>query len=305
MESQGKGEEEIPALLMESSEIGANGAERIKAVMGSEAAGYFLFDLGHAYRLLGDVVREKDVVIGHETPNIVGMNAQVVDEIECLALAGTATLAGRQNSRVGRFTLVEDAGMSRSIVANALGTQRAADGCHFLMRREQQIDQRLSPSLLHLLNHVGQFAQVMSITQAMRTVQITVRPPTIVDQRAGERAQKAESVKGFLAPVRVRAHPGQRCRGQHMQPANLAGNTHAGLVGMRDGHDFQRLAHGHHRRLKQRRGFFLDRQDCGLGQRQGTRHDVPCCRRTAPEVLGVRWLRDEGVECRTPAVSRQ
>lgn len=75
MESQGQGMKEIGALLVERSEIGANGAEGVEAGLSAEAAGDFLFDLGHANRLLGDIVGERDLVIGHEAPNIIGMEA--------------------------------------------------------------------------------------------------------------------------------------------------------------------------------------------------------------------------------------
>ena len=92
---------EIGALFVESSEIGSNGAEGIETRLGTEAAGDLLFDLGHAHRLLGDVVGERDVVIGREAPDIVGMDAQAVDEIDRLALFGSAAFAGHRCTRVG------------------------------------------------------------------------------------------------------------------------------------------------------------------------------------------------------------
>ena len=110
---------EIGALLMESSQIGADGAKGIETCLGAEAAGDFLFDLGHADRLLGDVVGERDVVIDREAPDIVGMNAQAVDEIERLALSGSAAFAGGWSARVGGFTRGENPGMGGSEIPDA------------------------------------------------------------------------------------------------------------------------------------------------------------------------------------------
>lgn len=72
MECQSKSVGEIVAMLVQGSEIGANGAKGIETEWGTEAAGDFLFHLGHAHILLGDIVGEGNTVIGHETPDIVG-----------------------------------------------------------------------------------------------------------------------------------------------------------------------------------------------------------------------------------------
>jgi hypothetical protein len=57
--------------------------------------------LRHAHGLLGDIMGEGNAVIGHEPPDIVGLDAQAVDEIERLALFRFAALAGRRRARVG------------------------------------------------------------------------------------------------------------------------------------------------------------------------------------------------------------
>ena len=86
---------------MHGGEVGANGAEGIGALPGSEAAGYFLFDLGHAYGLLGKIVGERDIVVGSETPDIVGAGAQAREEVCRLALRCSPTFSGSRSQRVG------------------------------------------------------------------------------------------------------------------------------------------------------------------------------------------------------------
>ena len=92
MESQGKGMEEIGTLLVHGREVGAEGTERIGAVLGSEAAGDFLFDLGHANGLFGDIIGERDIVVGGEAPDIVGVVAQAEQEVCRLALSRSCLL---------------------------------------------------------------------------------------------------------------------------------------------------------------------------------------------------------------------
>ena len=52
---------------------------------GAEAAGDFLFDLGHTHRLLAEVVGDGNPGIGHKAPDILGVEAaQAVDETDRL-----------------------------------------------------------------------------------------------------------------------------------------------------------------------------------------------------------------------------
>ena len=111
---------EIVALLVERGEIGADRAEGFEAGCGTEAAGDFLFDLGHAHGLLGNIVGERDTVIGRESPDIIGMDAQAVDEIERLALFGFPALSGRRRARVGGFSVGQYSGINGAVVRDAL-----------------------------------------------------------------------------------------------------------------------------------------------------------------------------------------
>ncbi len=63
LEDEGKGEEDVVALFVHSGEIGTDDAQCIETLLGAIAAGDFLFNLGHAHGLLGDVVGERDAVI--------------------------------------------------------------------------------------------------------------------------------------------------------------------------------------------------------------------------------------------------
>ena len=268
LEGQGKCVEQIVALLVQGREIGTNGAEGFEAGCGAEAARDFLFDLGHAHIALGDIVGEGNTVIGHETPDIVGMDAQAVEQIERLALLGSAALAGRRSARVGGFSVGNNPGMGTAIVRDAIFRQRPADRRHLTMRLDQQIDQALCPDLTHLLEDVGQFAQVVSIAQAVRATQIAVRLPAIVNQRTRKCGENTEGIEGLSAPVHVSADPGQRGGGQDMQPAERACHAHTGLVGMGDGNRFERLTHRQYDGSQKRSGFLMDRQHRGIGHRQ-------------------------------------
>jgi len=63
LKGQSEGMKEIGALFVQGGEVGTDGAEGVGTVLGSESAGDFLFDLGHANVLLGKVIGEGDVVI--------------------------------------------------------------------------------------------------------------------------------------------------------------------------------------------------------------------------------------------------
>ena len=105
---------EIGALLVHGGEIGTDGAEGIGAVFSAEAAGNFLLDLGHADRLLGQVIGERHIVIGHEAPDVVGMGAQTPQEIGCLTLPHAATFAQRRRARIDSIPFGQQVGIGRA-----------------------------------------------------------------------------------------------------------------------------------------------------------------------------------------------
>ena len=81
MESQGEGVKEMVALLVHCCRVGGDSAKGIGAVLGSEAAGDFLFYRRHANSLLGEVIGEGDAVIGSEAPDPLGIGPQAEQEI--------------------------------------------------------------------------------------------------------------------------------------------------------------------------------------------------------------------------------
>ena len=93
MESQGEGVKVVMALLVHRCQVGADSAKGIGALLGSEAAGYFLFDLRHAHRLLGEVIRKGDVGVGSEAPDIIGIGAQTPEEVGRLALSRSSAFS--------------------------------------------------------------------------------------------------------------------------------------------------------------------------------------------------------------------
>lgn len=268
LESQGERVEEIVALFVQGREIGTDGAEGFETCRSTEAAGDFLFDFGHAHRLLRNVIGKGDTVIGHETQDIIGMLAQPVDEVERLALFGSTALAGRRRARVVRFPAGEHSGVGGSVVRDALFRQRPAGRSNFVAGLDQQVDHAPGPGLAQLLEDVGQLAQVVGVAQAVRATQIAVRLPAVVDQRAGEHGQDTEGIEGFFTPVRVAAEPGQRGGRHGVQPVGRACHAHPGLVGVGDGGGFERLADGGHRRRQTHGSFLIDRQHGGIRYRQ-------------------------------------
>jgi len=268
LESQGECVEEIGLLLVHGGEIGADRTEGIGPLLGSEAARDSLFDLGHANGLLGEVVGERDVVVGREAPDVVGIDPQSPEEVCRFALSGSATFSGAWGERIERFAFREDSVIAKSVVGEARGWQRVASLIDLLAGGAEQVNLLLSPSLAQLLEDVGQFAQMMGIAQAMLAEQFAVRLPAVVNQRTHETGQDRQRVKGFLAPLGVARHPGQHRRGQNMHPVQRPCNPQAGFVSMRDGCRLDRLADRCHGRLKPVLGFFAGGEHRGLGHRQ-------------------------------------
>ncbi|MCW5321951.1 hypothetical protein D5039_12555 [Verminephrobacter aporrectodeae subsp. tuberculatae] len=66
---------QLGSLLVQRRQVRADDAVDIRPIACSEAPGNLLLDLGHAHSLLGHVVRERHVRVGHETPNVIAVIA--------------------------------------------------------------------------------------------------------------------------------------------------------------------------------------------------------------------------------------
>jgi len=90
LEGQGEGLKEVGVLLVQGGEVGTDGAEGIGAVLGSESAGDFLFDLRHTDGLFGQVIGKGDTVVKSKAPDVIRIGAQSPDQVGGLALFGPA-----------------------------------------------------------------------------------------------------------------------------------------------------------------------------------------------------------------------
>jgi len=164
---------------------------------------------------------------------------------------------------------------------------------------DQQLDQAIGPGLPHLLEDIGQFAQVMGIAQSMGTRQIPVGLPAVVNQGADELGKDAEGIECPLAPIGMTAHPGQPAGGQDMQPVERPRDVHPRFVGMDDRKGLERLTDRRHRRLQSPPGLCMDRQHRGIRQRQSKQVAHQLTRAGHRHHVLMRQLHDSGLQART------
>ena len=65
--------EQTLSLFMQRGKVGTNHAECLSTILSAKAPRYFLLNLGHAHRLLSDVVGKRYILIRHEPPYVVGI----------------------------------------------------------------------------------------------------------------------------------------------------------------------------------------------------------------------------------------
>ncbi len=233
-------------------EVRTEGAEIIGTVLGSEAAGDFLFHLGHAHGLIGKIIREGDVGIGSESPDIVGVGAQVQEQIGRLTLSCPTAFAGFFDERIGRFTGGKDFRITGAKVGAPFRRQRAADRIHLVAGGSQQVDHLAGPSLFIFLEDVGQFA---------------IRFPAVVDQRSQETRENGLVIERLFAPLDVTRDPGQRLRSKNVHPVQRTGHAHSRLIRVGDRSRLNRVTHGVDRGLQANPGVFAGGQHRRLGHR--------------------------------------
>jgi hypothetical protein len=81
LEGHGQGAIGIDGLLAQGGEVGADGGGGLRPVLGAEAAGNLLLELGHTDVALGLVVIERDIQVGEEAQNRLAVIAQSPDQI--------------------------------------------------------------------------------------------------------------------------------------------------------------------------------------------------------------------------------
>ena len=222
-------------LLLQGGEVGADGAEGLCAFSGAEASGDLVLDLGHADRLFGKVVTERNAWIGREAQDIVGMITQSSVEIERYALRRAPASAAGGFLWIGSGRFSKDRLVVGADRLDAQSRQRLAMGGHrFMVGTDQQIDHALGPRLSAFLMDEGQFTQMMGVAQRMGAGQFPIRGPAVMNQRSLEPIQQTEVLKRRLAALGMQTQPGQGVGHRGVQPVELARHPQTGLVGARD-----------------------------------------------------------------------
>ena len=96
------------SLFVHGIEIGANGAEILRAVERAKAAGDFLLDLGHSDGALAEIVGKRHAQIGHETQHLCGVFAHAVQQAERHRLFDpTAALVVSDGMRITGLSIMQ------------------------------------------------------------------------------------------------------------------------------------------------------------------------------------------------------
>ena len=83
--------EDIAALFTQCGEVGADGAEGLGTVDGTETPGGFLLEFGHTDIAFGLVIVEGHTRVGEKAQDLVGVLAQTQEKIERGGLLDPAT----------------------------------------------------------------------------------------------------------------------------------------------------------------------------------------------------------------------
>lgn len=124
--------EGIGSLLVHGGEVGADNAEGVGPVLGSEGTGDFLFDLGHANGLFGQMIGERDMVVSGESPDIVGVEAQAQEQVGCLALSCPAAFARFPGERIDGITGRKDLVITCAVIGDPICRQRTTVIVHLM-----------------------------------------------------------------------------------------------------------------------------------------------------------------------------
>ena len=114
MEGRDEGLKDVGPLFDQGGAVGADDAVVIAASGGAKAARDLLLDLWHAHRLLGQIVGEGHIGLGHETPDLIAVGHQAPDQVGGGALFDSAALARGCCDGVLRLCVRQDGDLSRN-----------------------------------------------------------------------------------------------------------------------------------------------------------------------------------------------
>ena len=176
------------SLFVHGIEIGANGAEILRAVERAKAAGDFLLDLGHSDGALAEIVGKRHAQIGHETQHLCGMFAHAAQQIERLRLFDpAAAFVVSKGMRISSMSVEQNClvvgedppYLPRTERRSVVLSRRLAT----FMGSGQQPHHAFGPTLPTGFVQERQFAQQVCIAQGVLAVQLPIRSPAIVHQR--------------------------------------------------------------------------------------------------------------------------
>ena len=235
----GEGLQKILAVLHRGGDGGADLGEPTGTRKGAKAAGDLLLDLEHAKVAFGQVVGEGDTEIDHEGKDAFLVELQPGKKVLDLGFLGPSP-ALRSGFGKGIFRPFSGdqfvvAGLQEDEFfggENGLALPVTIGGGEDILEKESE---GTGPGLPQHLLHEHEFPTEMGVAQTMGDVEGKVRGPAVVKETSPEAGEKVEFGKGDSSPVRMDPVPGQRGRGEDMEPGERTLDPDSGLVRMGEG----------------------------------------------------------------------
>ncbi len=239
-ESQAQDLEQIMPLLVHGIEIGADGAEILRADERAKAAGDFLLHLGHTDGALAQIVGKWHTQVCHETQHLGSMFVQTAQQIEGQGLLDpAAALIPPFRPGIAGLSLLQDRLVAHKNPPYLPRAQRRSLilSCRLtaVTRGDQQRDHALRPALAGRFAQERQFAQQVRIAQGMLAVQLPIRFPAVMHQCCHALGQEPVLCNGEHAALGMHPIPGQGFAGHRMQPMQSRGHPQARFIGVRPG----------------------------------------------------------------------
>ena len=250
----GEGVEKILAVLHRGGDVGANLGEPTGTRKGAKAAGDFLLDLEHAKVAFGQVVGEGDTEVDHEGEDALLVEFQPGEKVLGLGFLGPSP-AFRTGFGTGIFRpspgdQIVVAGLQEDEFfggENGLALPVTIGGGEDVLEKESE---GTGPGLPQHLLHEHEFPTEMGVAQTMGDVEGEVGSPAVVNEPPPEAGEEVELGEGDSSPVRMDPVPGQRGRGEDMEPGERALDPDSGLVRMGKGGLEELLFEGKRKRVE-------------------------------------------------------